>query len=61
MTFFNGDLQKDIEKHRSADNVEITATEGNGCWYLDINDDGYFYLNPRERDFDYQFASTLFN
>ena len=62
--FFNGDLQMDAEKHLRTDNFEIKKDEaendGELMYYLDVNDDSYFYHNESDRDFDYARAKRLF-
>ena len=60
----NGDLRTDIEKHQSADEVDISIDEYNNTeeftWVIDVNDDGYFYYNKVDRDNDYEILKDLF-
>ena len=60
-TFNNLNLQTDVEKHLSTDEVKISKQdESNNIFQLDINDSGYTYSNQKERDFDYANAKRLF-
>lgn len=60
----NGDLRFDIEKHQSADEVDISIDEYSNTeeftWVIDVNEDGYFYYNKVDRDNDYEILKDLF-
>ena len=62
--FYNGDLQTDAGKHLRADNIVISKSveknDTSKVYYLDINDNSYFYYSQSERDFDFANAKRLF-
>ena len=61
--FNNNDLQNDAEKHLRADEIIIEKwqdnIQGEAQYNIRVNDDGYFYYNEIERDFDYARAKAL--
>jgi hypothetical protein len=63
-TFNNNDLNNDAEKHLRADEMIIEKwqdnIQGETQYNLRVNDDGYFYYNESDRDFDYANAQRLF-
>ena len=62
--FFNSDLRNDVEKHKRADEVDISKSENflgeEKDWFIDVNDSGYIYSNEQERDSDYELITDLF-
>ena len=66
-SFKNGDLELDLQKHLSADKIHLVKNEIEknkklgitGAWILDVNDDGYWYLNQKDRDHDFILMSKL--
>lgn len=64
--FHNQDLKRDIEKHKNADQVEITSESskdenGMPIFYLDVNCDTYIYFDEVEMATDERLLTEIFN
>ena len=56
----NSNLRRDIEKHQSADEVDISIDFHVTEWVIDVNDSSYFYANKADRDKDCDTLKDIF-
>jgi hypothetical protein len=60
----NSDLVREIEKHRNADEINLSKGEDNNAsndypFYLTVNDDSYYYADKASRDADHDAVSKM--
>lgn len=61
--FKNSDLQREVEKHLRADKISLKKAVIDNCgepsYYLDVNEDGYSYVNKEDRDHDFKLIKQI--